>query len=124
MPGLTEPATISHATGYLAQLHDRLTEHGLHARLLIQPQQPPRLRVINPDAATLTELISAAPLDGQWWFWWSWGERITPVDELTATTERIRHVLTPAGDSSPEIQHPHSGPSRADSARSRLPTRP
>jgi hypothetical protein len=52
--------------------------------------------VINPEAATLTELISAAPLDGAWWFWWSWAERITPVNEVASATQRIQYVLTPA----------------------------
>jgi len=84
------------ATSHLTQLLNHLTERGLHTRLLTQQQRLPRLRVINPEAATLTEVISASPVEGAWWFWWSWAERITPVHESVSAAERIHYVLTPA----------------------------
>ncbi|MGV9309629.1 hypothetical protein ACWENQ_33410 [Nonomuraea sp. NPDC004354] len=52
--------------------------------------------MINPNSATLAEVISAAPLEGQWWFWWSWAEPITPVGDIATTAERIRRVLATA----------------------------
>ena len=95
-----DPVVTAEATSHLIQLADQLRDRGLHARLLSRPQQVPRLRVINPEAASLTETISAAPVDAVWWFWWSWAEQITPVGKLDAAAERVHYVLTPAGCSS------------------------
>ncbi len=104
MSKLVDAAVAAEAACHLTLLLDEHTQRGLHARLLIQPQHPPRLRVINPEAATLTELISAAPLDGVWWFWWSWAERITPVNEVASAAQRIQYVLTPANCATPDPQ--------------------
>lgn len=91
-----DPAIAAEAVRHLTRLLGQLAERGLHARLLTQQGRLPRLRVISLDAPTLTEMVSASPLDGEWWFWWSWAERITPVDELASAAERIHYVLTPA----------------------------
>ncbi|WP_433435351.1 hypothetical protein [Nonomuraea sp. CA-141351] len=91
-----DPTVAAEATGHLTQLLDQLHERGLHARLLTPPQGLPHLRVINPDMATLTEIITATPAEGTWCFRWSWGEEITTVGELAPAAQRIHHVLTPA----------------------------
>jgi len=54
------------------------------------------LRVISREAARLAEDIYAAPArDGQWWFWWSWAEAIAGIEEVSATADRVAHVLAP-----------------------------
>ncbi|GAA1771804.1 hypothetical protein [Nonomuraea bangladeshensis] len=91
------PADVAEqAATYLAALRVLLKERGLHARLLTPARLMPRLRVINPDCASLCEMVTAAPLDGEWSLWWSWAEQITGVDDMAAAVERIGHVLTPA----------------------------
>ncbi|MCF6468891.1 hypothetical protein FAF44_10890 [Nonomuraea sp. MG754425] len=81
------------AATHLDNLREALQTLGLHARLLTQDDRLPRLRVINPKATTLSEIISAAPNHDQWLFMWSWNEPITEVTHLATAAERIRHVL-------------------------------
>ena len=76
MPEPVTPAVAAHAATHLTNLQERLQDLGLHARLLTQDEQLPRLRVINPEATSLSEVISAAGKEGQWLFWWSWAEPI------------------------------------------------
>jgi hypothetical protein len=46
-------------------------------------------------ANALCETIYAAPaVDGSWWFWWSWADRIAPVEDVEATTFKVHYVLT------------------------------
>ncbi|MGW0481384.1 hypothetical protein [Nonomuraea sp. NPDC003214] len=94
------PADVAEqAATYLAELRVLLEERGLHARLLTPAGLMPRLRVINPDCASLCEVVTAAPLDGEWSLWWSWAEQITGVGDMATAAERIGHVLTPAAPS-------------------------
>ncbi|MFI6184285.1 hypothetical protein ACIA8R_52770 [Nonomuraea sp. NPDC051191] len=96
---MSEPvpaAVADQATAYLGDLQTLLQAQGLHTRILIQPERVPRLRVINLGCASLCEVIRAAPVDGEWSFWWSWGEPIAPTSDVIITADRIGHVLTPA----------------------------
>ena len=71
-----------------------VTEHGLRARLVTPPGRVPSLHVVNPDASALAEDVYAGPCqDGQWWFWWSWAERIAAGDDLAGAASRISRVL-------------------------------
>lgn len=91
------PADVAdQAAAYLAKLKALLEGRGLHARILTQPARLPRLRVVNPDCASLCEVVTAAPLGGEWSLWWSWAEQITGVGDMAAAVERIGHVLAPA----------------------------
>jgi hypothetical protein len=47
-------------------------------RLKVEVNRVPCLYVQNPapGAAALNEHIYAASKDGNWWFWWSWADRI------------------------------------------------
>ncbi len=55
----------------------------------------PSLHVVNPAAAALAEDVYAGPgRDGQWWFWWSWAERIAPGADVAAAATQIRRVLS------------------------------
>ncbi|MEV4078465.1 hypothetical protein ACGFJC_52920 [Nonomuraea fuscirosea] len=93
MPDPITPAVAAEAATHLDNLQEPLQSLGLHARLLTQDGRLPRLRVINPKATTLSEIISAAPKHDQWLFWWSWNEPITEVAHLATAAERIYRVL-------------------------------
>ncbi|MET8987816.1 hypothetical protein ABZW49_20405 [Nonomuraea wenchangensis] len=96
---MSEPvptAVAEQAATHLRDLQTLLQEQGLHARILTQPERLPRLRVINPGCTSLCEVITAAPVEGEWSFWWSWAEPITPISDAATAAERIGYVLTPA----------------------------
>ncbi|MEU8324151.1 hypothetical protein AB0C33_37815 [Nonomuraea sp. NPDC048881] len=96
---MSEPvsaAVADQATAYLGTLQTLLQAQGLHTRILTQPERLPRLRVINPGCTSLCEVITAAPVEDEWSFWWSWAEPITPVSEAATAADRISHVLTQA----------------------------
>ena len=84
------PAYLSRLEG----LAEALADHGLRARLVAPPGRVPSLHVVNPQASALAEDVYAAPgQDGQWWFWWSWAERIASGEDLAGAAVRISHVL-------------------------------
>ncbi|MEV4362704.1 hypothetical protein [Nonomuraea sp. NPDC049625] len=99
MPEPVTPTMAAQAITYLTNLQELLHDLGLHARLLTPDERLPCLRVINPQAATMSEIISAAPRDDRWLFWWSWPEPINDVTDPATAAKRICHVLatTPAG---------------------------
>ncbi len=84
------------ATAHLRELGDLLLARGLHVRVGPTPSGLPQLIVISTMVPTLSEVIFAAPRKDRWWFWWSWAERIAPVDDLSTTVTRICQALTPA----------------------------
>ncbi|MCF6467249.1 hypothetical protein FAF44_02330 [Nonomuraea sp. MG754425] len=96
MPQPVTPEVAAQAAGHLTDLQRLLHDRGLHARLLTSDDRLPRLRVINPEATALSEIISAAPEEGRWLFWWSWCEPIAEVTHLAPAAHRITHVLATA----------------------------
>lgn len=96
MPEPVPAAVADEATTYLGDLQTLLQAQGLHARILTQTERLPRLRVINPGCTSLCEVITAAPVEGEWSFWWSWAEPIAPITGMVSAADRIGHVLTPA----------------------------
>jgi hypothetical protein len=109
------PATTAQATAHLTELKQHLEKYRLHARLLTPGQRLPCLRIINLEAPTLSEIVSAAPLESQWWFWWSWAEKITPADQTGPTADRIRRVLAHTAQPAPEPP-PRKRPAHAQPA--------
>ncbi len=80
--------------GRLEGLAEAVTQQGLKARLVTPPGRVPSLHVVNPHASSLAEDVYAGPgQDGQWWFWWSWAERIAAGDDLAGAATRISRVL-------------------------------
>ncbi|HUZ27107.1 MAG TPA: hypothetical protein VMV07_25440 [Streptosporangiaceae bacterium] len=78
----------------LEELASELTQQGLRARLVTPPGRIPSLHVVNPAAAALAEDVYAGrSRDGQWWFWWSWAERIASGEDTAGAASRIRRVL-------------------------------
>jgi hypothetical protein len=65
----------------------------------MEPGSPyPRARVINREVPQLSEHIyAAADGDGVWWFWWSWADRLAPVDDVETAAFKVAYVLTPRG---------------------------
>jgi hypothetical protein len=55
------------------------------------------VNVVNRAVPQLSENVYAAPAeDGSWWFWWSWADRLAPIDDVDAAAFKITYVLTPA----------------------------
>jgi hypothetical protein len=55
-----------------------------------------KLLVANQAVPSCREHITvAADDDGAWWFRWSWGDRITLVDQIGAAAFKVAYVLTP-----------------------------
>jgi hypothetical protein len=55
------------------------------------------ISVVNRTVPQLSENVYVAPLeDGSWWFWWSWADRLAPIDDVDAAAFKIAYVLTPA----------------------------
>ena len=80
--------------GRLEGLAEAISQQGLQARLVTPPGRVPSLHVVNPAASALAEDIYAGRCqDGQWWFWWSWAERIAAGDDLAEAATRISRVL-------------------------------
>jgi hypothetical protein len=53
--------------------------------------------VVNRSLPQLSEAVYAAPSeDGSWWFWWSWADRLAPIDDVDAAAFKIAYVLTPS----------------------------
>ena len=82
------------AAVYLDKLADELTNRGLEAWLMDTPGRVPSVYITNPRARALEETVCAdRGKDGLWWFWWSWAERISPADDLSAAAAAITRVL-------------------------------
>ena len=89
------------ARSYLEPLAQALSTRGLLASVTRIGDGPSFIEVINRDAPDLAESIFAAQITGEqntgeWWFWWSWAERIAPAAEIEFTAGRIAHDLASA----------------------------
>ncbi|MFI6296660.1 hypothetical protein ACIBEJ_34080 [Nonomuraea sp. NPDC050790] len=96
MPDSVQSAIAEQAAVYLSDLQRVLRERGLLARVLTEQGRLPRLRVINPEATSLAEVLSASPREGEWFFWWSWAAPIVEVVHLDRAAERVGRVLAVA----------------------------
>ncbi|WP_262403363.1 hypothetical protein [Actinomadura sp. CNU-125] len=83
--------------GYLQELERELGTRGLVARVVRTRSGPAFLRVVNPEAASLAEDVTCAPVpDGRdHYYWWSWGERMVRVGDPDAAARKLAHVLQP-----------------------------
>ncbi|GII76898.1 hypothetical protein Sru01_18800 [Sphaerisporangium rufum] len=89
---VTVPAV---AAAHLQDLGEQLRARGLHVRLGDTAGGLPQLIVISTAVPTLSEVVFAARGGGRWWFWWSWAERIAPVEDMPAAVALICRALTP-----------------------------
>lgn len=90
-PNGDEPRKRLEALGDVITIDTPLT-----VRLVTPGRDEMYLRVINPNAAGLAEDVRCRvhDEDGEYWFWWSWGESIGPADDLHGTALAILRVLT------------------------------
>ncbi len=93
------PAQSWHAhLDMLEGLAEVLAQHGLQARLVTPPGRVPSLHVVNPAASALAEdVYLGRSQDGDWWFWWSWAERIGSEADLEGAAVLIERVLAARG---------------------------
>ena len=89
-----DKATMEVATAELEKLAAELDARGLDTTITAPIGRLPYLTARNRDASSLTESI----LTDQGFFWWSWAERISPADDVTAAANRIAHVLAALPD--------------------------
>jgi hypothetical protein len=79
---------------YLEKLGAELAHRGLETFVMAPPGRVPSLYVTNPDARALEESVYVTlGTDGQWWFWWSWAERIGVADDLDSAADTVARVL-------------------------------
>lgn len=93
--------TATTATAHLHSLGELLERRGLHVRLGTTPGGLPQLIVVSMAVPTVSEVIFASQRQGTWWFWWSWAERISPVDDLPTASARICHAVLPVRSMEP-----------------------
>ncbi|MCW2864861.1 MAG: hypothetical protein JWP48_6569 [Actinoallomurus sp.] len=84
--------------GYLEGLVHELADRGLVARVIRSRSGPAFCRVVNPEAASLSENVMCAPAPGTadqlpWFFWWSWGEPLHGVDDPHGAAVKVARVL-------------------------------
>ncbi|NBE98743.1 hypothetical protein FE391_34460 [Nonomuraea sp. KC401] len=82
---------------HLERLVSELGAHGLLARV-VQNQNGRRfVRVINPNATSLSENVTCRPATvsdmPDWWYCWSWGERMHTADDPAGAATKVARVL-------------------------------
>ncbi len=94
----TDADAAQQAVAQLGALAENLAGRGFTAHV-IQAGTRACISVANRSVPQLSEIVYTAPAhDGAWWFWWSWAERIAPVNEVETAAFKIAYVLTPHAD--------------------------
>lgn len=78
---------------YLEELVHELDSRGLVARVVQTRSGPAFLRVVNPEAASLSENVTCA----EDFYWWSWGEPLHSVRDPDGAARKVARVLEPIG---------------------------
>lgn len=88
--------------GHLERLVSELDARGLLARVVRSQSGRLFVRVINPNATSLTESVTcratAVPDVPDWWFCWSWGERMHKADDPAGAATKVARVLAAVGE--------------------------
>lgn len=84
--------------GYLDGLARELAGRGLVARVIRTPSEPAFCRVVNPEAASISENVTCAPgpeacEQPSWYFWWSWGEPMHGACDPRGAAVKVAQVL-------------------------------
>ncbi|MER7363167.1 hypothetical protein ACI2LC_41580 [Nonomuraea wenchangensis] len=86
----------------LERLVKELGARGLLARVIRTQGGRQFVRVINPKATSLTENVtcrSATVSDmPDWWYCWSWGERMHTADDPAGAATKVARVLAAVGE--------------------------
>lgn len=79
---------------HLEALAYRLRCEGWYVHLATAGETAPRVQVVNPNLAAMNDVITVAPGDGGgWWFWWSFGTPLAPVEALDRAALAVARVL-------------------------------
>jgi len=91
----TDADPVSPTIRQLEALAEDLTDRGFEAHV-IKDGNRARVSVAHHSVPQLSERAHTAPTgDGQWWFWWSWGDQIARITEIETAAFKIAYVLTP-----------------------------
>lgn len=83
---------------HLERLATALAGRGFDAQPLSPPGRMPRLQITHPAGGT-GDVYAWRCLDGAWWFWWPWAERIAHGSDLAGAVAAIEQVLAkPTGE--------------------------
>jgi len=87
---------------HLERLVTELDCRGLHARVVRTHSGRAFVRVINPKATSLAENVTcraqATPSHRDWYYWWSWGERMHTVEDPAGAATKVARVLAAVGE--------------------------
>lgn len=86
--------------GHLERLAAELCSHGLLARVVRTQSGRLFVRVINPAATSLSENVTCRPNADvpDWWYCWSWGERMHTADDPAGAATKVARVLAAVGE--------------------------
>src|SRR5262252_417377 len=122
-PGNARAGEAGDAIAYLDVLASHLRARGWTTYINTPAGRLASLCVQGPHHRAECGDILAAPdgTTGDWWYWFSWAERIAPVHPPAAAADAIIAACQRPADSSPAPQAPAAdphAPGRADPARS------
>jgi hypothetical protein len=84
------------AVDLLDRLGKALTVYGFAYEAVCPKGAAVYARITNKAVPQLKESIACyPPTIGEWWFWWSWGERIAPVSDFSDVVRKVIYVLSP-----------------------------
>ncbi|MBB4920228.1 hypothetical protein [Streptosporangium saharense] len=79
-----------------------LDARGLHARVVRSQTGRAFVRVINPHATSLAENVTCraqtAHSHRDWYYWWSWGERMHTAQDPAGAATKVARVLAAVDD--------------------------
>lgn len=93
--------TITDAGADVAHLDDlgRLLTGRGYLTMIVTNGGRPRLEVLNrTDPERYGSVICAAGAHGERWFWWTWADRVAPVDALERAADLVDRQLRTGGE--------------------------
>jgi hypothetical protein len=103
----TSTAALTNADGpvpYLEALAEALSQRGWIARVTVSPSLPARVSVQHAYEIALSADVLAARdgSAGNWWYWFSWAERIMAAGDPGAAAEAVIRALSVTAGSPPD----------------------
>lgn len=89
------------ARKFLRLLVDRITTTPEHPTVALRGGEgttPSYLDVVGPVPLLNERIYAYCDRTGEWWYWWSWAERICRVIEQDEAARTITRVVMPAKD--------------------------
>ena len=96
----TERVTAADATTRIKALAEELSRRGFITTVAANELRHPCVRVVSRQISRMREDVYAAPEGNEeWFFWWSWAEKIGPVADVGGAAAAITYVLDPTANS-------------------------